>query len=273
MKPRVNLLIALALLGTTTLVPAQALYEQTFASTSPGTGDGTFADLGWAGSGSIGWSGYYRNRTAGTYLNSADASAISGNPLFMGNGSGVNLMATYTTDSMGAGSYGSSAFADISLSANPTLLFSVFTQWYPGWGTANANITGYFLVQNGGNWYASATAITPPTSYDPNSPAGGWNSSSYGNFDPRSVVLTAGAVNWIIVSGIGTGTITLGSAATSDLSGNITGAGLLINADNSGGTGGSWNFGDFKIEAVPEPGTMALLALGGLAMILRRRHV
>ncbi len=263
--------MAVAVLGTASIASAQ-LYVETFQGTTPTSIVGQDAgNIGWAASGNYGWIGYYDSRAAGSLINSATLTSVNAGGAFMGNGSGNLMMALYTTDSMGPGAYGESSFSDISLSANPTLNFSVLLQNEQGWNDgAIPPISGWILVQNNGSWYASATGLTAPTSLDP----GGWptwNSSIFGNFDPTSLTLTGAKADWVTVSGIGTGTITLGSIPANDLTGDITGVGLLENAVTSG-EGGSWNYSDLEIMSVPEPSTIGLCLLGGLALVgLRRR--
>lgn len=265
------ILVALSL-GMATVVSAQTLYEETFMGSSPSSVVGQdIGNLGWAATGTYGWAGYYDSRTAGTLINSATLTSVNAGATFLGSGdTGTELSALYTTDAMGAGSYGLSSFSDINLSANPTLTFSVLEQNEQGWASGLIGISsGYILVQNGGNWYASATALASPTSLDPTGYPN-WSGTSFGYFDPASLSLTGAAANWVTVSGIGTATITLGSAATSDLTGDITGVGLLQVAALTG-QNGTLNFSDLVIS-VPEPTTFALLGGAGLLSLLLRRR-
>jgi len=160
-------------------------------------------------------------------------------------------MGFYTVDSSNA----LSGFSDISFTGN--LVFGIFNQ-IQGGGSA-ANESGYFLVQVGGNWYASATQIPGPV-------------DTGTLMDPQSLTLGPGAANWITISGIGTGTITYGSTPGSDLSGPITGAGIVFTLNDSSYS--TENYADFTISPVPEPGTIALCSLGGLGWLaFRRRHI
>jgi hypothetical protein len=57
------------------------------------------------------------------------------------------------------------------------------------------------------------------------------------------------------------------SVFTSDATGTLT---FFVDGSSSGGTGRS-SINGFELNAVPEPTTTALLGLGGLALIMRRR--
>jgi len=247
----------IGLLGTATMAPAQILYQETFDGEPGGTGQGSLSDVGWSSSGNAAYSGIYNNRT-GSPTDSATTLAIPGENAvgYAGSGSTGYLSLT-TTDTSGAGTLGQSSFSDISLSLYPSLTFSIYLQQEQS-GTAGPE---YFLVQNGGNWYASATSLTPPTSVDP-------TDGSFGNFNLESLSLTGAAADWVNVSGVGTGSLTLGSEADASLTGNITGVGLIENI--SGTSYGSWNYTDFEVSTVPEPTTLAYIGFAGFVLGLTR---
>lgn len=75
----------------------------------------------------------------------------------------------------------------------------------------------------------------------------------------RGVDFASGTSSVAMFGGAGDVSLTL----TSDGSGQIIGTAV--------GTGNEGNWAALRIESVPEPSSMALLGLGGVAMILRRR--
>jgi hypothetical protein len=252
---KLSLPLMIALLGIKTIASAQTLYQQTFNGEPAGTGQGSLSDVGWSSSGNAAFSGIYNNRTgnptdAATSLPIPGVNAVG----YAGSGS-TGYLAVYTTG--GSGTVGQSSFSAINLAVYPSLVFSVYLQQEQS-GTAGPE---YFLVQNGGNWYASAVGLTPPTSVDP-------TDGSFGSFNLESLNLTGAAANWVNVSGVGTGSLTLGSAAGANLTGNIAGVGLIENI--SGTSYGSWNYTDFQVSNVPEPTTLSLLGGAGFALMLTR---
>jgi hypothetical protein len=252
---KLSMPLMIGLLGTATMASAQVLYQETFNGESAGT-QGPLSDVGWTASGNVGYSGAINNRT-GSPTDAATSLPIPGEnaSAYAGSGS-TGYLAVYTTDTSGAGTVGQSSFSDISLSLHPALTFSIYLQTEQS-GTAGP---GYFLVQNGGSWYASALGLTPPTAVDPN--------GSFGSFNQDTLNLTGAAANWMNVSGIGTGSLTLGSPAGADLTGNITGVGFVENI--SGTSFGSWNYTDFEVSSVPEPTTLAYIGCAGFALVLTR---
>lgn len=99
-----------------------------------------------------------------------------------------------------------------------------------------ANITARFAVQmNGGSWFVSASPVPVP--------------SATGAFATYSSVFNPAASQWdsLSVSGNGTAThATIGTVISTNLSGTITGAGLVFVHTSSGGT---FNFDNFVITA------------------------
>jgi arabinogalactan endo-1,4-beta-galactosidase len=99
-----------------------------------------------------------------------------------------------------------------------------------------ANVTARFAVQiNGGNWFVSANPLPVP--------------SSTGGFTTYSTPFNPDASQWdnLAVSGNGTATgAAIGGLSSSNLIGNITGAGLVFVHT---GTGGTLNFDNFVIAA------------------------
>jgi arabinogalactan endo-1,4-beta-galactosidase len=107
-----------------------------------------------------------------------------------------------------------------------------------------ANITARFCVQmNGVAWFASANVLPVP--------------GTTGPYATYSNVFNPSASQWdsLSVSGNGTGMhATIGSVISTNLSGNITGAGLVFVHTGSGGT---FNFDNFLITAT-NAGTLTI---------------
>jgi arabinogalactan endo-1,4-beta-galactosidase len=99
-----------------------------------------------------------------------------------------------------------------------------------------ANVTARFAVQmNGSQWFAAASLLPVP--------------GTVGPFATYSMMFNPSAANWraLSVSGNGSGTgATIGAAASGNLAGTITGAGLVFVHTGSGGT---FNFDNFLITA------------------------
>jgi arabinogalactan endo-1,4-beta-galactosidase len=99
-----------------------------------------------------------------------------------------------------------------------------------------ANVTARFAVQmNGGSWFVSANTLPVPATVGP--------------FAAYSNVFNPAVSQWdsLSVSGNGTGSsATIGSVISSNLTGNITGAGLVFTHTGAGGT---FNFDNFLIAA------------------------
>jgi hypothetical protein len=119
-------------------------------------------------------------------------------------------------------------FPNIRIASYPSLNFSVDIA--PTFSASN--VTAYIAVQmNNANWYVSAAPLPVPTASD---------SSAYGtytlNFNPA-------AANWKNLTIATTGGL-VGSTASSNLSGIMTGAGLVFVTISSGG---NFNFDNFGI--------------------------
>ena len=248
MKTPIKFLISAVTLvwGTATMAFAQTLYQEDFAASW-----GTLPSVGWIPTGNFSVYGY-----SGTYYdsgleNAATQQLIPGlTAVYMGDGAEVNE-GFYTTD----GATSLSGFTDIAFTGS--LQFGIFNQIASGEGTS-ANEIAYFMVQDGENWYASANAITGP------------GPSEHDYMYLQTMNLSPVAANWVILSGIGTSSISFGSTPGSNLGGTITGAGIVFSINNTDYFG--INYADFTISEVPEPSASALALLGGSLLFLRRKR-
>ena len=213
-------------------VPPDVLYAETFPYVGPLPPGGTYplSAVGWG-----------------------NAIPDSPNRLFAldyaGNGAGFAYEGTpqatafYTTTAMDTGTSGL-AFQTIGLAGASGLTFAVDIA--PA--LQASNVTAYVAVQiNGATWYVASTALPVDTSVD---------STTTQNVNQ---VFSPAAANWKNLTLSGTGA-TIGSTAGADLSGNITGAGLVIAYT---GTGGTFNFDNFQITGtggtvVVNPGSISL---------------
>jgi hypothetical protein len=157
--------------------------------------------------------------------------------------SGPQATAFYTTTTMDTGASGL-AFPTIGLLGASGLTFAVDIA--PAFQATN--VAAYVAVQiSGGTWYVSSTPLPVNTSPDS------------GTYATVSHVFSPTAANWKNLTLSGTGA-TIGSVAGADLSGNITGAGLVFAFT---GTGGTFNFKNFQFTGaggtiVTDPGRISI---------------
>ena len=134
----------------------------------------------------------------------------------------------YTTNGAGSGTFGESAFNSIDPALYPNLTFSIETQQsYQG-----TNVSSWFAVQVGGSWYVS---MTPMTAYV--------EGAVSADFSLASLAFNPLASSWNNLT-IGSGSVTVGNPASANLSGPITGVGVVVNV---GSDGGSWDYNNFLI--------------------------
>ena len=202
------------------------LYQQDFGSTNGGT---TLAAVGWSqvllGSGA---SGIYAQPGAKDQTTRA---SLPTSTLYCG-ASATGVQIFYTTSGAGAGTGGDSAFTSINPSLYTNLNISLESQ-YSYQGTL---LNSFFAVQVGGNWYVST-----------NQPfiSGG---SAGATFYPASITYNPAATNWnnLTVSS----TVTIGAQASANLSGLITGIGVVQLF-----TGVSyWDYNNFLITSISNVG-------------------
>ena len=234
-----SLLSVVVAIGTVAVASAQLLYEETFPFVA---GDSSaFNNVGWT---VITPPSGYNGNFAYDITNAATGQPISGNPVYMGSGS-IGAGMFYTTNGAGTGPNGTSEFTSIDPSANPGLTFSIYANLQ---GTGGSST--YFAVEVGGAWYASSTAMAPPTSTD-----------HY--YDLRTLSYDAGAASWNTLAVTDT-SVTIGGVASGDLAGPITGVGIVQSVP---GSFNAWNFADYAVTIVPEPTSVALLSIGALFLV------
>ncbi|MGD1089382.1 MAG: hypothetical protein ABR955_11750, partial [Verrucomicrobiota bacterium] len=216
----------IAVLVTATLVSAQTLYEETFGGASS---PGTLSQVGWSNAvGSFsGYDGIYAQSGAVDYNT---GQTLPENTVYLG-GEAAASSAIFATDSSGEGTLGTASFSDINPSLYPSLVFSVESQ--QSYQATNAN--NYFAIQVEGSWYASTTAMTLP------------GTGVGSNFVLQTLTYNPTASNWNTFAISGT-SVTLGGLADANVSGNITGVGILQTDVSSGG---SWISMIFKLLQLP----------------------
>ncbi len=139
---------------------------------------------------------------------------------------GVSTTIYYTTTGTDTNQAGLQ-FPNINPAFYPGMTFSVDIA--PNFNAAN--MTAYFAVQFGANWYVSATALPVP----------GTTSSTFATY---SQVFNPAAAGWKNLTVTGAGAI-VGATASANLSGVMTGAGVVFVNTGSG----TFNFDNFAINA------------------------
>jgi hypothetical protein len=224
-----------ALLGTVALAPAQVaqlLYEQDFGAAYAATGNpvaGTLQSIGWTGLGGQ-YTGTYNQ--GGASFDIVSGIALSNRPCYVSSSVGSDAAIIYTTNGAGSGTNGTAAFTSLDPSTNAGLAFNVFSQ------TSNPNnvagqVSNYFAIQIGGNWYVSMTPMT--------------NTVTAGNtFALNTLVFNPAAGNWnnLTLSGP---PIVVGGPAGALPAGPITGIGIVQTwAASLNGTPG-FNYQNYRL--------------------------
>jgi hypothetical protein len=165
---------------------------------------------------------------------------------------------------------------------DPSTLSALTFSWYQG----NGNTDGSWRVaiHQGGQWYVSQTQFsnTASVSSAGNFAQGGddGNGGSSHGSELKSLAYSNSASSWFQLNfdgtftlgatpGTGTGgagtVLSLGATPGSNLSGVIDAFGLFSDVP---GAAGNRRFDTFTIDAVPEPATMLLAAIGGCALVV-----
>jgi len=229
-------LFAGALLGALPFASAVTIYTENWGNANSSvTGNGNI-NL-------VGWTGVAVTQTAGPYLG-IYGNAGANDP-FLGLGLPVNTVyftgfspnqtapgMFYTTDTSGPGSGGDSSFTDIDPTLYPNLTFNVEVR------NGNGNLTNYFAIQVGGSWYVAVNNPLPV--YSPGAP--------YNAFTNWTMAYIASASVWNTLT-INATSVTVGPQAGANLSGKITGIGIveLYNPLSTGG-GDGFNYNEIVIN-------------------------
>ncbi|HXD01639.1 MAG TPA: hypothetical protein VN048_20045 [Verrucomicrobiae bacterium] len=199
-------------------VPAGWLYAETYPYVGPG-GNLPLTGVGWANA----------SGAAGTVVGIFQSGTGLGAVFDYSPSAGTNL--NYTTDTNDTG-FSGLPFVDINPASVPAVTFQA--QFSPGNGAGQVSgaITAYWAVQmTGGLWYSSAKPI--PISI-----------VSQNNYLLDQLAFKTAATNWnnLTISG---GIPSIGSQASGALTGDITGAGIIIIHNDT--TGASMNWENFAI--------------------------
>lgn len=211
-------------------VPPELLYAETFPYIGP-NGNLPITGVGWVSAASA-------NTSVGIYTPGGGLGDVfSYSPTATTN-------AYYTTDTNDIGLSGL-PFTDINPANYPAITFQAGFVPGNGAGQVAGAISVYWAVAMDGVWYCSAqpqiidlSALSPYKTYQ------------YG-FNPA-------ATNWNTVTISNTGA-TIGSLASASLTGNITGAGLIVAHNNA--TGSDMNFQNFEIITNAAVGTPPSIGL------------
>jgi hypothetical protein len=121
-------------------------------------------------------------------------------------------------------------------------------------GNANSvNVSVSFAVQIGGNWYVNATPVVPI------------NTPLNGTYTAYSQSFNASASQWNTLNLIGNAGATIGGTPSADLSGLVTGAGLVF--QHFGTSGGDINYNSFSIQGIGLGGIYANSPTNGVVSL------
>jgi arabinogalactan endo-1,4-beta-galactosidase len=215
-----NLKLLILFILVSTIVGSSAgtmnIYVEDWGTYNGGAALVTNGDLGL-----VGWTGVAVSQTAGPYLGiyqaagASDAGTGAALPVntvyltsLLPNQSSAGMF--YTTSSAGAGTGGDSAFTAIDPAQYTNLTLSVEVREQ----TFGARSTNYFAVQVGGLWYVAANNPLPVYT------------GAYPTFTNATMLYTNLASVWNNLT-IGSTSVTIGSIAGTNLSGPITGIGIV----------------------------------------------
>jgi hypothetical protein len=215
--------------------PADLLYSESFPWVGPVSGNYPASVVGWNSAISDAPARLFQN-------GGGDGSMFD----FEGSAATVAFYATATSD-IGASGL---PFPTMPIAGASGLTFSVDIA--PSF--APTNISAVLAVQiNGGNWYVSAANLPVDTSV------------ATGTYTTFSQPFSPAAANWKNVTISGTGA-TVGNPAAADLSGNITGAGLVFTHIGTG----TFNFDNFQVtgSVLHNPGAIGIGSPSGNTLTL-----
>lgn len=222
MKKILFTLLSQLAIGGAALAQSTVLYQQDFGTINGGT---TLASVGWSQVlPPSGFSGIYTQPGA---ISGTTALPLPVNTLYFGGGAGAGIF--FTTNGAGSGPNGDSAFTSINPALYTNLNISVESQW--SW--QGGNLQFWFAVEVGGAWYVNT-----------NQPITTAASGSGPVFYQSSITYNPAATNWNILTN--TSVVDVGPPAGANLSGNITGIGIVARLSNSG----SWDFNNLLITSI-----------------------
>ena len=202
-----------------------SLYQEDFGAVA-GAGSGlTLAQVGWSQILATGGSAGIYPQTGSTDINTGQPLPPSAAYFYGNSGRGI----FYTTNGAGAGTSGDSAFTSIDPTQYSNLTFSVETQY----STTGQNISSFFAVRAGTNWYVSTNPMTAFA-----------ESGGSADFSQTSLIYNPAASGWKNLT-VARNSITVGSVASANLSGSITGIGVVAVLTGAG----SWDYENLLISA------------------------
>ncbi len=222
--------------GPTTLTvtnpPVGFIYSEAFPFVGPVAGNYPISSIGWTEAVPSAPNALFQAGTPGT--SSASQGAVFA---FLGSAGTTVYYATGASDTNQSGL----PFPNIDLAAYPNL--SISASLAPN-SASSTNVAAYVAVQlNDTNWYVAANALLGP------------NVASNSVYSTYTMTFNPAAANWKSLTVTSSGGI-IGSPAASNLSGVMTGAGLVFVTVGSGGT---FNFNNFKIS---DPGVVGGINVG-----------
>lgn len=222
-------LLAALLCAFTFIASAQqVLYEETFPHPGPGEIDFPISVVGWAND--------ITNNPNRLFQEFEDDGAVFA---FQGTSDIPINTAFYTTIALDTGETGP-AFPTIDPSIHPAIIFSAAIR--PG--VDADNIEARFAVQmNSANWFVATNTLPVPAMHGP--------------FRTYPYIFRRAASAWKIMTLMGT-SAAIGETPAVDLSGNITGAGLVFthSIDN-----GNYDFDNFRITT--DLGKLTITSVSG----------
>jgi hypothetical protein len=200
-------------------VPAGTLYAETYPYIGV-NGNLPLTGVGWSNASGAG-------TTVGIFQSGTGLGAV------FDYSSAINTNLNFTTDQNDTG-FSGLPFVDINPASVPAVTLQA--QFSPGNGAGQVSgaVTAYWAVQmTGGLWYSSAKPI--PISI-----------VAQNNYLLDQLAFTTAATNWNTLT-VNGASVSIGSTPGTALSGNITGAGIIIIHNSTAGGGSSMNWENFAI--------------------------
>jgi hypothetical protein len=208
-----------SIFGPTTLTvtnpPVGSIYSEVFPFVGPASGNYPLAGIGWVEAVPNVPNALFQ---VASQTSEGEVFAFLGTP----------ATTVYYTSTASDTNQSGLPFPNVRLASYPSLNFSVDIA--PTF--AGSNVTASVAVQlNGTNWYVAANPLPVPTATDS------------GTLATYTMAFNPAAANWKNLTITGSGGL-IGSTATSNLTGIMTGAGLVFVTVR---TGGNFNFDNFQI--------------------------